>query len=198
MPNIYTPDFWESEEDALWTDMAEIFIDAYLSGVEGGVETLPPNARVLVDFDYVNTQVLDYARQYRYGLIKDITSTTRGQVQQAISDWIQSGQPLSVLEAQIAPIFGMARATAISVTEVTRVFAEGNAQAWMSTGIVNDVRFNTAEDDLVCKFCSPLDGQTFPVDDYGHKPPIHVRCRCFNTPVVSEEAFERRLEEIFG
>lgn len=198
MPNIFIDVFWQEELDALWMEMADIFMDAYLSGVEGGTEALPADARVLVDFDYVNNAVLDYARRYRFGWIKDITDTTRSLTQKAITDWISSGQPLSTLEAQLAPIFGETRAGRIAVTEVTRIFAEGNAQAWQSTGVVEEVRFNTAEDDLVCPFCAPLDGDVFDVDDYGHKPPIHVNCRCFNTPVVSEEAFERKLEEIFG
>ncbi len=196
MPSIYLDSFWQAEEDALWTEMADIFVDAYMSGVAGGVETLPANARALVDFDYVNTRALEYAKQYRYELIKDITDTTRTQTQQAVSDWITSGQPLSTLETQLAPIYGEVRAGMIAATETTRIYAQANADAWESTDIVEEWQWMTARDDLVCPVCGGLDGETFGLADVDARPPAHVNCRCWEQPIVSEAAFERKLQEI--
>ncbi|KKR36346.1 MAG: hypothetical protein UT69_C0027G0007, partial [Candidatus Yanofskybacteria bacterium GW2011_GWE1_40_10] len=185
MLNLYGSQFWLDEEGLMWEAMSEVFLHAFFAGIEGGTEILPPEFRVLINSDMVNTNALKYAKEYRYDLIKKITETTREQTQDAITNWIQSGDPLSVLEDQLAPIFGETRAERIAVTEVTRIFAEGNANAWKSTGFVNSVTFNTAQDDLVCPYCSPLDGQEFDVDDYGHKPPIHVNCILPHNKIVA-------------
>lgn len=198
MPTPLESQFWEEEADAMYEEMLALFLSAFVAGMEGGTETLPPNIQPLVNPNVFNQAAIDYARSYRYSYIQDITNTTRTQTQDAISSWLLSGQPLDVLEQQIAGIFGEARAAMISATEVTRVVAEGNAVAWKSTGFVEQVRFNTSADDKVCPYCSPLNGEVFDVDDYGHKPPIHVGCRCWNTPVVDLDLVNRQLDEVLG
>lgn len=198
MPSLYDQSFWDEESESLWEDLAEVIIGALMSGVEGGTALLPANARVLVDFDHVNTAAINYARQYRYDLIKGITDTTRKQVQQLVGDWIQSGAPLNVLEAQLGPIFGDTRASSIAATEVTRVYAEGNSEAWESTGMVSSWTWMTAQDDLVCPVCGELDGQTFGIDDIDARPPGHPNCRCWEQPILDEKAFSEALDNIYG
>ena len=198
MPNLYEQSFWDEEENALWEDLAEIIIGALLAGVESGAQLLPSNARVLVDFDMVNSSVINYAKTYRYELIKGITDTTRKQVQTLVSDWAGSGAPLGVLETQLTPLFGEKRAESIAATETTRIYAEGNTEAWESTGMVNSWVWMTAQDDLVCPICGELDGQTFGIDDIDARPPAHVNCRCWEQPILDEGAFEDALDEVFS
>lgn len=198
MPSIYEDRFWQDLDSEMWDELAEVLIATLLTGVEGGTALLPVNAQQNVDYDYINKRVMEFAKQYRYSWIKGITDVTRESTQKTIADWLQSGSPLSALESALQPIYGQARAERIAVTEVTRVVAEGNAQAWQASGLVSEVRFNTAEDDRVCEICSPLDGEIFDVDDYGHKPPLHINCRCWNSPVLSESAFSERLDEVLG
>ena len=198
MPNLYSDDFWQQEESALWEDLAEIIIGALLAGVAGGAELLPANARVLVDFDLVNESVINYARTYRYELIKGITDTTRKQVQQLVSDWVASGAPLSVLDTQLTPIFGEVRASMIAATETTRVVSAGNQQAFESTGMVDEVEIQTSEDDRVCEICGPLSGTHLGVGDIDAFPPFHISCRCWTIPLLSEERFEEALDSIYG
>lgn len=198
MPSLYEQSFWDEEESALWEDLAEIIIGALLAGVEGGAQLLPANARVLVDFDMVNTSVINYAKTYRYELIKGITDTTRKQVQQLVSDWAGSGAPLGVLETQLGPIFGDSRAERIASTEATRIFSEGNREAFESTGMVDEVEIQTAEDDIVCEICGPLAGTHIGVEDHDAFPPFHVSCRCWTIPVLSEERFQEALDEVFS
>ena len=190
--------FWDEEERELWDALDELLILSLMAGVEGGVSALPAPVRVLVDFDWVNQAVLDYARNYRYNWIKKINETTRQQVQKLMSEWIQSGDPLSVLESQLTPLFGAVRAEMIAATEVTRVYAAGNRAAWESTGVVSKARWNTAEDDLVCPICGPLDNTEIGIGDIDSYPPAHPRCRCWVTPVVSEQSVEQKLQEIFS
>lgn len=187
--------WWQNEADNLYHDMLPIILSALALGVDGGTKSLPSNIQPLVNVNSFTQAAQEYAKQYRFAQIKDITDTTRTLTQKVLSDWIQSGQPLDSLEQQLSGIFGENRAAQIAATETTRAFAEGNAEAWQSTGFISSVRFNTAEDDRVCPYCSPLDGQEFDVDDYGHKPPIHVNCRCYNTPVVDMDLVNKALDE---
>ena len=196
MPTPLDAQYWEEEADAMYEEMLSLFLLAFALGADEGTEVLPASLQTLVNPNHFNQAAIDYARSYRYSYIQSITDTTRTMTQDALATWLQSGQPLDVLEQEIASIFGEARAAMIAATETTRVVAEGNAVAWKSTGFVEKVRFNTVADDKVCPFCSPLDGEEFDVDDYGHKPPIHVNCRCFNTPVVNLDLVNQQLDEI--
>lgn len=198
MPNIFDAQYWLDEEDAFWVELSGLYLAALFAGIDGGIDTLPIDLQGLVDFDTLNTNALRLAQEYRYDLIKGINDTTRKQVQEATANWIKSGDPLHALETQLTPIFGETRASMIAATETTRIFAEGNALAWKESGFVKEVRFNTVQDDAVCPYCSPLDGQVFDVDDYGHKPPIHVNCRCFNTPVADVESVLSQVEDVLN
>jgi len=196
--NLFQPSFWDDEMGGMWDDLAETLILIYLSGAEGGVAALPLTVRVLANFDLINTNVMDFARKYRYEWVKGIVDTTRLQVQKAVGDWVQSGSPLDALKAALEPVFGEKRAERIAVTEVTRVFAQGNQAAWESTGIVEEMVWQTVNDDLTCPICSELDGTHIGVGDIDAIPPAHPRCRCYLLPVVSSEAVEGKLDEILG
>lgn len=191
--------FWDNEQNALWADMDELIILSLTQGVEEATNSLPPALRVLVDWDLVNKRVLEYARDYRYSLIKGITDTTREQTQQAINDWMLEGSPLDALTARLELIYdNPVRAEMIATTEVTRLFAEGNRQAWESTGFVNQMVIQTAEDDRVCPICSPLAGTHISVADHDAIPPFHVRCRCWLKPVVDTGAVQEQRRKRLG
>lgn len=194
-PNITQLQFWDDDSGELWDALATTLLEIYLAGIDGGVEVLPPNMRVLVDFDLVNTKALEFAKTYRYTWIKKITDTTREQTQKAVADWIQSGAPLDTLEKALEPTFGVVRAKMIAQTETTRVFAQANREAFESTGLVEEVVWQAANDELVCPICGELNGTHLGVGDADSFPPAHINCRCYVLPVVSDEALERRLEE---
>lgn len=48
---------------------------------------------------------------------------------------------------------------------------------------VEEVMWNSEQDDRVCSECNQLDGQIFPLDEVPPKP--HLNCRCWLTPVIS-------------
>src|SRR3990167_1121978 len=126
--------FWIDEEAELWDDVAPLVLDVFFEAVKGGQAALPPSVQVLLNFDYVSNQ----------------TSKT-------IENWIRSGESMDVLKAQLSPLYGPERAERIAVTEVTTIFAEGNQEAWKSTGMVEENRWRTAMDDRVCEICAPLE-----------------------------------------
>lgn len=198
MTSLFDGQFWKEEESLLWEAIAGLYMSAFLAGIDGGINELPPELQTLVDFDVLNTDALEFAQKYHYDLISKINATTRKQVQDAMTNWIRSGDPLSVLEKQLAPIFGKVRANMIAVTEITRIFAEGNTAAWASTGFVNSNRWMTARDDKVCPICRPRAGQVYALDDLANRPPGHVRCRCWLQPVVDVELVKRQVERILN
>ena len=185
--NPFGFEFWRAEEALLWEALAGMFLTSYLEASEGGVNTLPESLQPLVNFDVLNTAALRFANEYRYDWISKINETTRKQVQEAMANWIQSGDPLSVLESTLAPIFGSVRAEMIAATEITRIFSLANQAAWQSTGFVNQMKFNTAVDDRVCPICGPKQGAIMPLGS-DQAPPLHVRCRCYLTPIVDVDA----------
>lgn len=196
MPNIFQQSFWDDEMGDLWDDIAQPLVEIYLTGIDGGVFALPPALRVLVDWNRVNTNALEFAKNYKYNWIKSITDTTRTQTQKAVSDWIASGAPLDALETALEPIFGVVRSQMIAQSETTRVFARANRDAFEATDLVEQVKWQAANDELVCPICGELNGTLHDVADIDALPPAHTRCRCYILPVVSEKALANKLDEV--
>lgn len=193
--NIFQQSFWDMEDAEFWDEVAGTMVDIYLKGVDGAVNLLPRNMRVLTDFDQINVKALEFAKNYRYTLIKGITDTTRTQTQKIVSDWIQSGAPLDALEGALEKVYGSVRAQMIAQTESTRVYASANRDAFEATGLVDEMVWNTAQDDLVCPICGPLAGTSIGIGDVDSLPPAHINCRCWVQPVVSEDRLNERLDE---
>lgn len=197
--------FWDEEEQRLWDEIAELMIQIFFSGGKGGHDGLPAGARVLVNWDLFNQDAVRYLRDYRLSNVKKISDATRSHSIDIIDNWVKSGEPLNVLEAQLEPWFSPERAERIAVTEVTEIYAEANQTAWQASGIVGGNTWHTAEDDKVCPICAPLAGMTSPLDENGFtteeggiglkSPPAHVKCRCWLTPTVDENMYRDRLRE---
>ena len=212
--------FWRDELAQLSAGLDPVLVRVLLAGIERGVEALPVELQVLVDWDLVNRDALQFARQYSYGLIRGINDTTRRQVQTAVAEWIESGQPLDSLATRLANTFGNRRALAIAQTESTRAYASGNLLAWTGSGLVGGKQWYTARDSLVCPICGPLHGTIVELDAPWQfsqatlaanpmlakalrggtsitAPPSHPGCRCWLLPVVVEawdpEELERKL-----
>jgi SPP1 gp7 family putative phage head morphogenesis protein len=107
--------------------------------------------------------------------------------------WVNSGKPLSDLEDSLLKYYNPQRAKWIAVTETTRSFAMGNLNSWKAGGLVQGMRWHTAEDDIVCPICSPLAGKLVSLEKgFSHEdldqdiphPPAHVMCRCWLQPVL--------------
>lgn len=200
MPTPLDAQFWEDEANALYEEMLPLFLTALAAGMDGGTDALPSNIQALVNPNVFNQAAIDYTRQYRYTYIRDITETTRKQTQDAIVNWIQTGQSLDVLEQSLAGVYGEARAANIAATEVTRAFAQGNMTAWESTGFIRSGIWMTAQDERVCPICASHDGEHVGIGDIDAAPPnsSHPGCRCWLQPEVDEELVEEQLRNILG
>jgi SPP1 gp7 family putative phage head morphogenesis protein len=180
--------FWMFEQEELFRILFPEILGAALSAAEDAAIGLGASYGVGVDWGLVNQTVRQWVSRYTFDLVTRVTDTSARFLQQAIADWIQTGQPLKDLVKQIAPMFGPVRAKMIAATEVTRAYAEGNRQAWKQSGLVNGVRWMTGRDEIVCPVCGELDGKIVGIDKWFsptvQQPPAHINCRCWLQPVV--------------
>lgn len=164
MANPLQAQFWEEERVRLWAEFNGLVMDTMLAGASNAIPLLPAAVQPLLSWEVFNQAAIEWMRSYRSDILEQIDIVTEKRVRTLISDWVQAGDSLRVLETQLAPIFGETRATAIAATEVTRIFAEGNMMAWRATGLVGGKVWQTARDELVCPICGPLHNQQVEID----------------------------------
>lgn len=166
-------------------------------GVQVAVRQLD---RVGFGFDWAlaNAAAREWANEYVGRLVAGIDATTERLVRASVTEWIDNGEPLDSLIGELERVFGRERAELIASTEVTRAYAEGNRRAYQESGVVQRWEWRTANDELVCPICGPLNGQQVSIgaayngflpDDVRvnstfDAPPAHPRCRCWLVPVV--------------
>lgn len=179
-------DDWDFEDDE--EDILDLIMELQLAARNGGVFAA---SQIPLQFETaaINTEALAWARKYGYDLVRNINQTTVDTLRTAISNFIQTpgmtiGDVMSMLP------FDADRALRVSVTEVTRAYAEGNRIAGEELqdqfpGVdVIEIWF-TNNDDLVCDICGPLDGMSVALDEPFDavndimRPPAHPNCRCW-------------------
>lgn len=158
------PSFWDDENRRFLARFQELLLRIYTAGAEQAAGELG-SLELLIDWDAWNTQAVAYLRRYGLELARGINGTTRRQVIGAIEEWIRAGEPLTLLQERLTPVFGRRRAEVIASTEVTRAYAEGNMALWQSTGFVSGKQWRTAVDERVCPICGPLHGQVVAFDN---------------------------------
>lgn len=176
--------FWASERELLLEILLPSLRSAALLGAEHAADDLVDAVGVGVDWTLVNERVATWAGTSSAELVSGITATTERFTQQAIAEWVASGQPLDTLIDVLEPSFGARRAEMIASTEVTRAFAAGNQAAWQESGAVAGMVWQTAADERVCPICGPLQGTDLALDS-DDIPPAHPRCRCWVQPRVT-------------
>lgn len=180
--------FWEAERERLLRVVFPQLRGASREGARTALEGLR-GLGIGVDWGLVNEGARSWARLHAADLATGMTRTTRVAVTNAINDWLGTGEPITTLRDDLAPMFGAVRAEMVAVTEVTRAYAQGNLITWRESGAVEGLGWMTAADDDVDDICLgnegdgdiPL-GDTFSSGDTA--PPAHVRCRCWLRPVL--------------
>ena len=149
---LTTEQFWHEHRTALEDVLAPVIANIAAFGVDRGKASLS-SLPTSVNWDLINNNAAEWARRYTYDLVSGITDTTRAGLHGALSGWIEKSAPLPDLIKRIDDmgVFGPARSQMIAVTEATRVYAEGNSQAWEAAGAM----------------------------PAAYKPPGHPRCRCY-------------------
>jgi SPP1 gp7 family putative phage head morphogenesis protein len=162
--------WWRLQRQLFAQEMTEPVMEVLLMGGAQGANLMPPGLDVLVDWDVFNREALEWMRRYlavdplpgmgdgQMYTLNQVNEVSRRQTVEEIEFWMREGQALPVLQERLAPIYGKERAKRIAVTEVTRVYSEGNHMAWKASGIVNGLRWMTAKDERVCPICGALNG----------------------------------------
>jgi hypothetical protein len=68
---------------------------------------------------------------------------------------------------------------------------------WKETGYIKYVKWHTVNDENVCSVCKHRAGKKFLLSEIENLIPAHENCRCWFTPIVSEELFEEGVGENF-
>ena len=163
-------------------------VDSVDLGVSVSVSQLE-NVGFGFDWTLANSSARDWARQYTDNLMSRLNITNDRVVGEAVARWVDNGEPLSSLRTDLSQYFSRKRADLIASTEVTRAYAEGSSIAFRESGVVDEIEWRTASDELVCPTCGPLNGKRKRIgesfDIMFSVPPAHPRCRCWIVPVVN-------------
>ena len=171
----------------------DAIVRAIMSGSDLGVATAAEQLATVgigMDWTLVNVDARDWAARHAAEMISQLDDVTRRGVRQAVTRWIDNGEPLDSLISDIEPLFGRARAERIAATEITNAYASGNRIAYQESGVVQAWEWRTAMDERRCPTCAGLEGrQTFFGGQFApgiSQPPAHVGCRCWVVPVLKE------------
>lgn len=187
LPNLPDdPEFWKRFKQEMTGAMAP-----FVRNVAMGAARHNLDIGLAVNLDQVNNRVLSFSKTYLDTWWAELEPVTRDGLRQAIVNWQQGGlgnRGLPDLVDSLEPLFGEERAQRIATTEVTRLFDEGNRLAHENAGIQEE-EWQTANDELVCPTCGPLNGQRFPTNS-GPRPVdgTHINCRCARLPVANNVA----------
>lgn len=184
-----TDDFWLNEGQLMFEIVFPEILNAVEEAVDEGVLAMPADLTVGIDWQLVNERVSQWAQGYTYDLIKGITATSRNDVAAAVNSWIAGDTTKKQLADSLINTFGPVRSKMIAATEITRVYAQGNQEAWKETGFVQMYQFITVGDSDVDDICQETEAAgPYPIDDSEHLPPLHINCRCYIQPIVVGES----------
>lgn len=184
-----------SSSQAAALSLSQIASETVLPVKLGG---LVEDADILDAFGRINEQVLEFVTDHytgsSVGSITQLNQTSQARVQPLMEAWLRGDLPgsgLPALRTALEPQFGDVRAKRIASTETARVFGFVAKQVSEESNLRTGLRWDTAEDELVCPICEPLNGvvsednENFVHPERGEiKHPAHVECRCDLTVVV--------------
>ena len=158
------------------------------------------SADLTFDFNAVSEKLL--ARNISR-MAKNYTTTTLDILTGQLNEGLKAGDSLQQLTKRVQQVYGLTeqyRAQRVARTETFAVANTASRDAYKQSGVVKSVEWYTAEDELVCEYCAPLDGTTVSIEDSFYdkgdtvegsdggtmdityagipNPPLHANCRC--------------------
>ncbi len=163
-------------------------------------------------FNPNNEKVQDKIRRALRLAGESYTNTTLNLLNNSVGEGISAGEGIAKLTNRVRDVFGLTdtyRAERIARTTVFQAANTSAREAYRQSGVVKEVRWHTAEDELTCEFCEPMNGKTVGIEDTFfdegqtvrgrdggslkldfddvEDPPLHANCRCFTNAVLVEE-----------
>lgn len=173
-------DAWSDEETRLLAAVIERMTELVAIGGHAGELTYG----IDLGMTSLHETVMRAARKQTAQMVSKVTATTKRLIREAIAQSIASGEPGYVTEQRVYNVVrNPVRADLIARTESVNAYQLGLNTFAKQTG----AKTKTWEALLgACAICSPLNGQTVPIDqpfkredgtEIDH-PTAHPRCRC--------------------
>lgn len=179
--------FWNNEKLSLLAILRPRLEHMAVEAAKHGAE----KAGIAFNPALANASAAQWARNYTDQILESLGTTSEKGIGEIIAKWAETpGATVGQLQQSLSK-FGAVRAQAIAVTETTRAYAEGEEMAYKQEGL-EEWRWNTNRDEIVCPVCGPLNNKIVKIGELFavvkgkeiRKPPAHVHCRCFVSPIV--------------
>ncbi len=136
-------------------------------------------------------------------LCEEYNDTTASLLKDAINEGLKENETIAQISSRVANVYefsDLTRAVMVAKTETAYIANTASREAYIESGVVETVRWYTAEDERVCEFCGPMNGRVISVKEAFYKlgeevtgkdggkikvdyrsvytPPLHPNCRC--------------------
>lgn len=132
------------------------------------------------DDDAIGSYAQRWARQHTDSLMQGVVDNSRTRLDALLTDYADGRVSAADFRTGVRNLFSPARAEMIAATETTRAAAvaeEQTVNGLRQYGLQFVATWQTANDDLACPLCGPLNGRK-QGDGWTMLPPVHPRCRC--------------------
>ena len=197
--NLYPEEFTQVLHD--------LQADSYLAGAKEGVDQLANTGHALPEGDPIREAVIgvdwntwepghplaadrlagtgldDMLREDRV-TIKGIDDTTRNQIAKILEDGVREGKSGQQIAREIDVVRkNPVRSKLIAVTEINRAMNRAALDTYVRDGLDE---FNLLAEATACPICKAIEAANpHPISDIADAPPIHPRCRCAASPVIT-------------
>lgn len=162
-------------------------LKSYTSGTKFGSMALKRvGVEAVIGVGPADWRVIDALKVRNLSALRGITDEMNKQIVRELTDGINLGESIPKLRNRLAgriDHIGKTRATVMARTETIEAFSRGTELRYAQAGI-KEMEWLTAQDERVCEFCGPLDGDVFSIKSNHPRPPLHPQCRCALLPVV--------------
>lgn len=159
------------------------------------------------DFDATDKAVTEGLEKAMKKLAESYNDETVNLISKQIEEAVELGEGIAKITERIQNVYefsDITRAMRVARTETFRIANFSATEAYKQSGVVETVRWYTAEDERVCQWCNPMNatiiklnenffnlGDTFTGEDGGKLnvdyddiayPPLHPNCRCWTAP----------------
>ncbi len=119
-------------------------------------------------------------------LVKGVEADVKKNISFEIQQGVLGRESIPQISKRIGKVFDASklRLEKIARTETQRALSEAELAGYKQSGVVEKVRWVTAQDERVCPICEPRDGRVFTLERAENEIPIHVMCRCDWVPIV--------------
>jgi len=173
-----------------------------------GIALFGEDSNLTLDYTLTNAEAALVAKDMASKLFEEIDATTEAATRKAISAFVETpGMTIGDVMGMLPLTEQRAeqRAQLISVTEITRAYAEGNKLAGLEMkkqfpGVRVIKIWYTNNDDLVCGICGPVHREEVELEETFENglenPPAHPGCRCWTTTTTAIGTEKKEVSEI--